>query len=39
MPNMYESVGYEAYSESTALHNGVEAQLPVEGTIARGHFI
>ena len=39
MPNMYESVGYEAYSESTAFNNGVEAQLSVEGTIARGHSL
>lgn len=37
MPNMYEPVGYEAYSESDAFKNGVEAQLPAEGTIARGH--
>jgi len=38
MPNMYESVGYETYSESDAFSNGVEAQLPVEGTISRGHI-
>ncbi len=37
MPNMYEPVGYETYSESDAFKNGVEAQLPVDGTIARGH--
>jgi len=37
MPNMYESVGYETYSESDAFKNGVEAQLPADGTIARGH--
>ena len=36
MPNMYQSVGYETYQESNAFANGVEAQLPVEGTIARG---
>ena len=35
-PNMYESVGYETYSESDAFVNGIEAQLPVENTIARG---
>lgn len=35
-PNMYESVGYETYSESKAFNNGVEAQDPVEGTIRRG---
>lgn len=39
MPNMYESVGYEAYSESDAFANGVEAQLPAEGTIPRGHSL
>lgn len=33
---MYEAVGYETYVESTAFSNGVEAQLPVEGTVARG---
>ncbi|WP_274473943.1 c-type cytochrome [Mangrovimonas aestuarii] len=38
MPNMYEPVGYETYGESTAFNNGVEAQLPAEGTIARGHI-
>ncbi|MGB6268622.1 MAG: cytochrome c [Olleya sp.] len=37
MPNMYESVGYEAYQESNAFANGVEAQLPVDGTIPRGY--
>ncbi len=36
MPNMYESVAYETYSESSAFNNGVEAQLPVDGTIPRG---
>ena len=34
-PNMYEAVSYEAYGEA-AFPNGVEAQLPVEGTIPRG---
>tara|TARA_R110002012_G_scaffold291564_1_gene486065 strand:- start:69431 stop:69988 length:558 start_codon:yes stop_codon:yes gene_type:complete len=38
MPNMYESVGYEAYSETEAFRNGVEAQLPAEGSVARGHI-
>lgn len=38
MPNMYESVGYETYQETGAFRNGKEAQLPVEGTIARGHM-
>jgi mono/diheme cytochrome c family protein len=37
MPNMYEPVPYETYSESNAFANGVEAQLPVDGTIPRGY--
>ena len=36
MPNMYEPVGYETYQESDAFRNGVEAQVPPEGAIARG---
>ena len=39
MPNMYEPVGYEAYAESDAFANGVEAQLPAEGTIPRGGYM
>ncbi len=35
MPNMYESAGYETYGEA-AFKDGVEAQLPAEGSIARG---
>lgn len=35
-PNMYESAGYETYSESKAFKNGKEGQLPVEGSIKRG---
>lgn len=35
-PNMYEPVPYEAYSESSAFHNGKEGQLPAEGSIPRG---
>ncbi|MEM8520590.1 cytochrome c [Flavobacterium sp. PL12] len=35
-PNMYESVGYETYSESNAFKDGKEAQLPAEGSINRG---
>lgn len=35
-PNMYESVGYETYSESKAFKDGKEGQLPVKGTIKRG---
>lgn len=36
MPNMYESVGYETYSESGAFKNGKEGQLPATGSIPRG---
>jgi mono/diheme cytochrome c family protein len=36
MPNMYEAVGYDTYSESSAFKNGKEGQLPAEGTINRG---
>ncbi|WP_298221305.1 cytochrome c [Flavobacterium sp.] len=39
MPNMYESVGYETYSESNAFKNGKEGQLPVDGTINRGYEV
>ena len=35
-PNMYESVGYGTYDESEAFPNGIEAQLPVEGSVPRG---
>ena len=35
-PNMYESVGYETYAESNAFTNGIEAQLPASGSVARG---
>jgi len=35
-PNMYEPVGYETYADSDAFANGIEAQLPVEGSVARG---
>ena len=35
-PNMYESVGYETYSESNAFKDGKEGQLPAKGTIKRG---
>lgn len=37
MPNMYESAGYETYGEA-AFPNGVEAQLPAEGSVARGYI-
>ena len=35
-PYMYESVGYGTYDESDAFPNGIEAQLPVEGSVPRG---
>jgi len=35
-PNMYEPVGYETYADSDAFANGIEAQIPVVGTISRG---
>ena len=37
MPDMYESVAGEPYAKSNVFANGIEAQKPVEGTIARGH--
>lgn len=36
-PDMYESIGYEAYGEVDFLPNGMGAKLPAEGSIARGH--
>ncbi|GAL62887.1 c-type cytochrome [Algibacter lectus] len=36
MPNMYESAGYETYGEA-AFKDGVEAQIPAKGSVARGH--
>ncbi|KQB38246.1 c-type cytochrome [Flavobacterium aquidurense] len=35
-PNMYESVGYETYSEAKVFKGGKEGQLPAEGSINRG---
>ena len=35
-PDMYESLAYETYAETEAFSNGIEAQLPPEGSIARG---
>lgn len=42
MPNMYESVAYETYSEADAFNSptglkGKAGQLPVDGTIKRGY--
>jgi len=34
--DMYNPVPYETYSTSPVFENGISAQLPVEGTIARG---
>ncbi len=36
MPNMYESVAYETYSESDAFRGGVAAQVPPVGSIKQG---
>ncbi|WP_121666803.1 c-type cytochrome [Mesonia aquimarina] len=35
-PNMYESVGYEAYGSYEVFENTQEAKIPVEGSISRG---
>ncbi|MCR9182377.1 MAG: cytochrome c [Flavobacteriaceae bacterium] len=37
MPNMYESVGYEAYSEGELFLNGQSSRLPAQGSVPRGH--
>lgn len=37
MPNMYQSVGYEAYSEGEVFLNGQSARLPAEGSVPRGY--
>ena len=36
MPNMYEPVPYETYSESGVFPNGKEGQIPAQGSIPRG---
>lgn len=36
MPNMYEPVPYETYSEHPVFPNGKEGQLPAKGSIPRG---
>ena len=36
MPDMYNSVGYDTYSENPNYANGMTTQLPVNGSIARG---
>jgi mono/diheme cytochrome c family protein len=35
-PNMYESVGYESYTENPVFSDGITAQIPVAGSIKRG---
>ena len=39
MPNMYESLSYEAYSENQLFEDELSARLPVEGTIPRGYSL
>jgi hypothetical protein len=44
MPNMYESVAYETYSESNAFNSptglkGKEGQLPPDGTIKEDLYL
>lgn len=36
MPNMYESVAYEAYSEGELFQDNQSAKIPAEGSIPRG---
>jgi hypothetical protein len=36
MPNMYEHISYDTYSQSDAFKNGKEGQLPAEGSINTG---
>lgn len=38
-PDMYQSTGYETYSESNAFENGKEGQLVPEGAVKRGFDI
>ena len=39
MPNMYQSVGYETYSESDAFGNGKEGQMLPAGVVKRGQVV
>ena len=39
MPNMYESLSYESYSENNLFEDNLSARLPVEGTIPRGYSL
>ena len=38
MPNMYEPVGYETYQDAKVFPGSMEAQLPAEGSVARGYL-
>lgn len=39
MDDMYRSPSLETYATSTQFENGMEAQLPVEGTVPRGYVV
>jgi hypothetical protein len=39
MPNMYESLSYETYTENNIFEDNLTARLPVEGTISRGYSL
>ena len=39
MPNMYESLSYEVYSENDLFEDNLSAKIPVDGTIPRGYSL
>jgi len=39
MPNMYESLSYETYTENEIFEDNLTARLPVDGTIPRGYSL
>ena len=39
MPNMYESLSYETYTENDIFEDNLTARLPVEGNIPRGYSL
>ena len=39
MPNMYQPLSYEAYSENFIYEDNLSARVPVEGTIPRGYSL
>src|ERR1700744_2983470 len=39
VPDMVYSRAYDAYTANPVTHNGLTSQLPVAGTIARGHAL